>query len=186
MRASEEKICVVLQEVGRQPLDDQRQAARRPRLVPQALPRGLGRRLVSVGHHDPRRRLLGADAEDGRLDAASRRQGGRPGAGRHVRCDAGWSRTAAARVVPARSGSPGLWPWKTPEGGALLYTGGKTPTGGKHKGAVACEAARRHARCHGLAARRRKPRSGRSSEEREDRPATGRRSSSCPRRAAGY
>jgi hypothetical protein len=39
----------------------------------------------------------------------------------------------AARVVPARSGISGLWSWTTPEGGALLYTGGKTPAGGNTK-----------------------------------------------------
>jgi hypothetical protein len=39
----------------------------------------------------------------------------------------------AARVVPARSGISGLWSWKTAEGGALLYSGGTTPTGGNTK-----------------------------------------------------
>jgi hypothetical protein len=39
----------------------------------------------------------------------------------------------AARVVPARSGISGLWSWRTPEGGALLYAGGRTPTGGNTK-----------------------------------------------------
>ena len=38
-----------------------------------------------------------------------------------------------ARVVPARSGISGLWSWTTPEGGALLYAGGRTPTGGNTK-----------------------------------------------------
>jgi hypothetical protein len=37
------------------------------------------------------------------------------------------------RVVPTRSGILGAWSWKTPEGGALLYAGGKTPTGGNTK-----------------------------------------------------
>jgi hypothetical protein len=37
------------------------------------------------------------------------------------------------KVVPSRSGIFGAWSWKTPEGGALLYTGGKTPTGGNTK-----------------------------------------------------
>jgi hypothetical protein len=36
-------------------------------------------------------------------------------------------------VVPSRSGITGNWGWKTPEGGALLYTGGKTPTDGNTK-----------------------------------------------------
>jgi hypothetical protein len=46
-------------------------------------------------------------------------------------CDAtpvgpdGW-----VKVVPSRSGIAGNWGWKTPEGGALLYTGGTTPNGG--------------------------------------------------------
>jgi hypothetical protein len=39
----------------------------------------------------------------------------------------------AARVVPARSGIFGLWSWRTPEGGALLFTGGRTPNGGNTK-----------------------------------------------------
>jgi hypothetical protein len=39
----------------------------------------------------------------------------------------------AARVVPARSGISGMWSWTTPEGGALLYAGGRTPTGGNTK-----------------------------------------------------
>jgi hypothetical protein len=49
-------------------------------------------------------------------------------------CDAtpvgadGW-----VKVVPSRSGITGTWGWKTPEGGALLYAGGKTPTGGNTK-----------------------------------------------------
>jgi hypothetical protein len=37
------------------------------------------------------------------------------------------------KVVPSRSGITGAWGWKTPEGSALLYTGGKTPTGGNTK-----------------------------------------------------
>ena len=37
------------------------------------------------------------------------------------------------RVTPARSGISGNWSWRTPEGGALLYTGGKTPSGGNTK-----------------------------------------------------
>ena len=37
------------------------------------------------------------------------------------------------KVVPSRSGILGAWSWKTPEGGALLYTGGTTPTGGNTK-----------------------------------------------------
>ena len=37
------------------------------------------------------------------------------------------------KVVPLRSGILGAWSWKTPEGGALLYTGGTTPTGGNTK-----------------------------------------------------
>jgi hypothetical protein len=36
----------------------------------------------------------------------------------------------SVRVTPSRSGISGLWGWKTPEGGALLYTGGTTPNGG--------------------------------------------------------
>ncbi len=39
----------------------------------------------------------------------------------------------SAKVLPSRSGISGLWSWKTPEGGALLYTGGKTPSGGNTK-----------------------------------------------------
>jgi hypothetical protein len=37
------------------------------------------------------------------------------------------------KVVPSRSGIFGAWSWKTPEGGALLYTAGTTPTGGNTK-----------------------------------------------------
>jgi hypothetical protein len=37
------------------------------------------------------------------------------------------------RVVPSSSGIFGAWSWKTPQGGALLYTGGTTPTGGNTK-----------------------------------------------------
>jgi hypothetical protein len=37
------------------------------------------------------------------------------------------------KVRPLRSGISGGWGWKTPEGGALLYTGGTTPTGGNTK-----------------------------------------------------
>ncbi|MGH3084618.1 MAG: hypothetical protein ACRDNP_11305 [Gaiellaceae bacterium] len=37
------------------------------------------------------------------------------------------------KLTPARSGISAAWSWKTPEGGALLYTGGKTPTGGNTK-----------------------------------------------------
>jgi hypothetical protein len=37
------------------------------------------------------------------------------------------------KVRPFRSGISGSWSWKTPEGGAMLYTGGKTPSGGNTK-----------------------------------------------------
>jgi hypothetical protein len=37
------------------------------------------------------------------------------------------------KVVPSRSGIFGAWSWKTPEGGALLYSGGRTPSGGNTK-----------------------------------------------------
>ena len=33
------------------------------------------------------------------------------------------------KVNPSRSGISGGWGWRTPDGGALLYTGGKTPDG---------------------------------------------------------
>ncbi|HEU0303727.1 MAG TPA: hypothetical protein VFR32_04025 [Gaiellaceae bacterium] len=39
----------------------------------------------------------------------------------------------SVKVVPSRSGVSGAWSWKTPEGGALLYVGGKTPSGGNTK-----------------------------------------------------
>ena len=37
------------------------------------------------------------------------------------------------KVTPRRSGIVANWSWKTNEGGALLYTGGTTPTGGNTK-----------------------------------------------------
>jgi hypothetical protein len=39
----------------------------------------------------------------------------------------------SVKAVPSRSGISGIWSWKTPEGGALLYTGAKTPNGGNTK-----------------------------------------------------
>ena len=179
---------VVLQEVGRQPPDDQRQAARRPRLVPPAFPRGLEPRRVSVGHHDARGRLLGADAKDGRLDATARRQGGRAGAGAARAMQHLWARTTGRRIVLAARASSGVWPWRTPKTvGRLLYAGGKTPPDGRTPrccGVRGRSAARSSSRARGSTTGKR--RSGRSSEERVDRRATGRRSSSSPRRAAGY
>jgi hypothetical protein len=37
------------------------------------------------------------------------------------------------KLTPARSGISAAWSWRTPEGGALLYAGGRTPTGGNTK-----------------------------------------------------
>ncbi len=37
------------------------------------------------------------------------------------------------RLVPARSGISAGWAWRTEEGGALLYAGGRTPDGGNTK-----------------------------------------------------
>jgi hypothetical protein len=36
-------------------------------------------------------------------------------------------------LAPARSGISAAWSWRTAEGGALLYTGGRTPDGGNTK-----------------------------------------------------
>jgi hypothetical protein len=36
-------------------------------------------------------------------------------------------------LTPARAGIAAGWGWRTPEGGALLYPGGRTPTGGNTK-----------------------------------------------------
>jgi hypothetical protein len=38
-----------------------------------------------------------------------------------------------AALTPRRSGLLAGWGWRTPEGGALLYTGGRTPDGGNTK-----------------------------------------------------
>jgi hypothetical protein len=42
--------------------------------------------------------------------------------------DDGW-----LKLVPSRSGIRGAWSWRTPDGGALLYTDGTTPNGGNTK-----------------------------------------------------
>jgi len=49
-------------------------------------------------------------------------------------CDATPVKSGWVRAVPARSGISGGWgSWRTEEGGALLYTGGRTPDGGNTK-----------------------------------------------------
>jgi hypothetical protein len=48
-------------------------------------------------------------------------------------CDASPVDSNAVVLTPARARIAGLWSWRTPEGGALLYTGGRTPTGGNTK-----------------------------------------------------
>jgi hypothetical protein len=40
---------------------------------------------------------------------------------------------SSVRLTPAGAGIAGAWSWRTPEGGALLYPGGRTPTGGNTK-----------------------------------------------------
>ena len=177
---------VVLEEVGRQPHDDQRQAARRPRLVPQACSaRRLAKAWYPSGITMPaagcweltlrtdgwtRRLVVKAvdPAPEGTCDATP------------VGADNS-ARVSAFPVGHQRSSGRG----KTHEGGALLYAGGKTPTGGNTKVLWRGTAARWHARRHGLAARRTgNVPPGVQGSWRTGR-ATGPRSSSFPSRAAG-
>jgi len=48
-------------------------------------------------------------------------------------CDATPVSNLGVRLTPARAGIAGAWSWRTPEGGALLYAGGRTPDGGNTK-----------------------------------------------------
>ena len=41
--------------------------------------------------------------------------------------------SGSIRLVPTRSGISAAWGWRTEEGGALLYAGGRTPDGGNTK-----------------------------------------------------
>ncbi len=48
-------------------------------------------------------------------------------------CDATPVGESGVRLTPARAGIAAGWSWRTPEGGALIYAGGRTPSGGNTK-----------------------------------------------------